>query len=80
MLLDPNPARSGVRVLRRQQILELFRISNATLYNWMQAGRFPRPVALGANTKVWLESEVDDVLQARARERDAAALPLIRTR
>jgi prophage regulatory protein len=70
MSLDYSPARGGLRVLRRQQVLDLFQISNATLYSWIAAGRFPAPVEAGPNTKVWLGHEIDALLIERAKERD----------
>ncbi len=70
MFLEHSPARGGIRVLRRKQILEQFGISNATLWTWTAAGRFPRPIDLGPNTRAWLEDEIDAVLRERMRERD----------
>ena len=58
MSLEHSPARGGVRVLRRKQILEQFGISNST----MELGQ-DRPLSgavfLGPNTKAWLEADVD---------------------
>jgi prophage regulatory protein len=71
MSIEHNPARGGVQVLRRQQILDLFKISSATLYSWINQGYFPAPVALGPNTKCWIQSEIENLLVERAKERDA---------
>ena len=73
MSLEHSPARSGVRVYRRKELLELLGISATTLYAWIAEGRFPRPINLGANSVAWLQSEVDACLQERARERDRLA-------
>jgi prophage regulatory protein len=73
MSLEHSPARAGMRVLRRKQVLDLFQISASTLYNWISAGRFPAPIAVGDNTKVWLVDEVEALLIQRAKERDLAA-------
>ena len=35
----------------------------------IKAAEFPRPVKLGAGTRVWVEAEVDAWLEARAAER-----------
>ena len=37
----------------------------------MAAGKFPKPIALSANTRGWIEAEVDEFLQQRIAERDA---------
>jgi prophage regulatory protein len=75
--IEHSPARSGVRVLRRQQVLDKFKISASTLYSWIAAGRFPGPVAIGENTKVWLEDEIEALLIERAKERDRGQLDLV---
>jgi prophage regulatory protein len=73
MSFEHSPARGGMRVYRRKELLELLGISATTLYAWIAQGRFPRPINLGANSVAWLQSEVDEYLQERARERDQLA-------
>ena len=63
---------AGVRVLRRKDVLDRFKISRTTLNNWIEAGDFPRPISLGPNTRAWLEDEIDAVIRERARARDCA--------
>jgi prophage regulatory protein len=70
MSLEHSPARAGVRVLRRKQVLGMFQISASTLYNWIARGEFPAPIEAGPNTRVWLEYEIDALLLQRAKERD----------
>jgi prophage regulatory protein len=36
-------------------------------------GEFPKPIKIGANRVAFIESEIDDWLRARAKERDTAA-------
>ena len=64
-------SRSIRPIFRRKQILELFGISNATLYQWIAAGRFPKGIPIGPNTRIWTEDEIDAVVLERTRERDA---------
>lgn len=40
-------------------------LSRSTLYNRIAAGEFPRPVALGARSVGWVESEVSAWIAAR---------------
>jgi prophage regulatory protein len=67
--MSTEQASQGLRVLRQKQILEKFGISASTLWQWVKAGRFPKPVAVGPNTVVWLQDEIDALLIARAKER-----------
>jgi prophage regulatory protein len=40
-------------------------LSKSTMYQEIDLGKFPKPVHLSARTVGWLESEVDDWIQAR---------------
>lgn len=48
-------------------------VSRTTIWRWQRTGAFPKPVALGPNTVVWLESEIDAWVAERraARNRDS---------
>jgi prophage regulatory protein len=70
MSLEHSPARGGVRILRQRQVLQLLGISSSTLWEWVRRGRFPKPIAIGPNSKAWLADEIDAHLLARANERD----------
>ncbi len=47
--------------------------SRSHLYRLVAAGRFPRPLRLGVGRIGFIESELDDWLEARAAERDKQA-------
>jgi len=38
-------------------------IDASTLYRWIAAGKFPRPVKLSPGTSRWLKAEVEAALQ-----------------
>ena len=38
-----------------------------------KAGKFPKPLMLGARSRAWLLSELDQWVEARAAERDGGA-------
>ena len=42
-------------------------VSRSTLYDWMARGAFPASIPLGERARGWLESEVDEWIEARAR-------------
>jgi prophage regulatory protein len=72
MSLEHSPARAGVRTLRLKQVCARFDVSPSTIWAWVQQGRFPRPVAIGPNTRAWLEDELDAHVLECARERNRA--------
>ncbi len=39
--------------------------SRSTIWRWVRAGIFPRPLRVGPNSIGWLESEIEDWLEAR---------------
>ena len=56
-------------VLRRKELLARLKVSNTTLYAWIAAGHFPRPIEGGGNVSYWLASEVEAWLQQRVDAR-----------
>jgi prophage regulatory protein len=45
--------------------------SRVHIHRLVGAGKFPRPIKIGANRTAWLERELDDWLDAKIAERDA---------
>jgi predicted DNA-binding transcriptional regulator AlpA len=43
----------------RQDIEELFKVSRATIYRWVNSGHFPKPIHLGANMVRWKVSDIE---------------------
>lgn len=46
------------RFIKLPEVVELTTLSETQIYRKMKAGDFPKNIAIGANSKVWLESEV----------------------
>lgn len=63
----------GTRVLRLRDVEERTGLKRASIYRRGNAGTFPKPIRLGANSSGWIESEVEQWLAARVAERDAQA-------
>ena len=51
------------RSLRLPEVLNLVGVTRSTLYRWMEAETFPRQISVGANTVVWVESDVTKWMQ-----------------
>ena len=56
------------RFLRLPEVLERTGLSRSTIYLRLGAGRFPRPVPLGARAVGWIEAEVDEWVRERIAE------------
>ncbi|HEY8099886.1 MAG TPA: AlpA family phage regulatory protein [Burkholderiaceae bacterium] len=64
-------------IYRLPQVLERVRVSRSTLYNWIKAGKFKRPLELGPRAIGWLSSDIDDYIQSRVdlRQRPLEKIP-----
>lgn len=63
----------NIELLTAVQVRErLGGVSHVTLWRWVRAGKFPKPIKPGDNKLVrWLAREVDEHIEARVTERDA---------
>jgi len=52
------------RMIRRPELTDLLGIGRSTLYEWMNAGRFPPPVKIGRRLIAWPASTVQAWLSA----------------
>lgn len=55
------------RVLRLKEVRHKTGLGRSTIYRWMDEGRFPKPVRLGARSVAWIEHEIDEWLMSRSR-------------
>ena len=53
------------KMLRRRDVEARCGVKCSTLYDWMKAGHFPRPLALGPKAVGWRESDVNAWLESR---------------
>jgi prophage regulatory protein len=52
-------------LIRRREVERLTALSRSRIYDLMKQGAFPRPVALGAMSVAWVESEIQAWIAAR---------------
>ena len=55
------------QILRLPAVLARVGVSRSTLYLWVSEGRFPPSIPLGERAIGWLESDVSEWIEARAR-------------
>ena len=48
-----------LRLLRFPEVLERTRLSKATIYRRLQAGKFPRPIRLGDRVVAWHADKIE---------------------
>lgn len=67
-----------MRFLRVRTVVGMVGFSKTTLYARIRAGSFPKPIQIGAQTVVFLESEIVEWMKAaaaRRQDRQSASSP-----
>ncbi|BES70879.1 hypothetical protein RE428_18970 [Marinobacter nanhaiticus D15-8W] len=59
-----------MRVLRLAEVQDKTGLARSTLYKYVDAGTFPRPIYLGGRAVGWIDSEVHAWLLEKQVERD----------
>jgi len=65
-----NAVANKVRILRLPDVMERVGLRRASIYSHMAQGSFPKPIALGARARGWLESEIDTWIAVRIAARE----------
>jgi prophage regulatory protein len=64
-----EPAKPN-RLLRLPEVSHRTGVSEPRIYSLMKDDAFPRPVALGVNSRAWIEAEVDTWIDERIKARN----------
>ena len=54
-----------IKFMRLPQVKELTCLSKSSIYRLMGEGEFPKQVALGARSVVWVKSQIDDWCESK---------------
>lgn len=60
----------NIRLIRLKEVMHVTGLARATIYKYMDEGTFPKSVSLGGRAVAWEESQVEDWILERLRERD----------
>jgi|AntRauMinimDraft_4_1070384.scaffolds.fasta_scaffold07855_2 prophage regulatory protein len=59
-----------MRILRLKDVIEKTGLARATVYKYIAAGTFPKPIPLGGRSVGWVDSEVHDWILDAVHARD----------
>lgn len=59
-----------MKVLRLTDVQDKTGLAKSTVYKYVDAGLFPRPIYLGGRAVGWIDSEIHEWLQEKQVERD----------
>mgnify|MGYP003625688216 CR=1 FL=1 len=60
-----------MRILRLKDVISQTGLARSTIYKYIDAGSFPKPVPLGGRSVGWVQSEVQDWIAHAIQQRDA---------
>lgn len=77
--MKPQPITSPpTQLLRLPAVCDRIQLSGTTIWRLQRAGAFPRPIRISTQAIAWLESDIEQWIQARAQhtttERDDDAV------
>ncbi len=68
-----NALVAGKRALRISQVVEKVGLSAPTIWRLCSSGEFPKPIKISKGCTAWLEDEIDELIDAKAAEREPRA-------
>lgn len=60
-----------MRILRLKDVTSQTGLARSTVYKYIFAGSFPKPVPLGGRSVGWLESEIQTWIEQAIQKREA---------
>ncbi|MBK2024772.1 helix-turn-helix transcriptional regulator [Francisella philomiragia] len=58
-----------MKILRLNQVVEITGTSKTTIYRWINANQFPKPINLSSSSVGWLEADINDWIQSKVESR-----------
>jgi len=62
-----------MRILRLKDVIGQTGLARSTIYKYIDAGSFPKPVPLGGRSVGWVESEIQGWITEKVERRDIEA-------
>lgn len=74
MMISENTdqPKSGIALIRKNQLLQNIPLAASTLYEEIAQGRFPKPIKIGRRASAWSVSEVKAWLDGKLYSRNVS--------
>jgi prophage regulatory protein len=59
-----------MRILRLKDVIEKTGLARSTIYKYLDAGTFPKPIPLGGRSVGWVDSEVHEWILEKIENRN----------
>ncbi|MDR9424381.1 MAG: AlpA family transcriptional regulator [Marinobacter sp.] len=60
-----------MRILRLRDVMEKTGLARSTVYKYIEAGTFPKPIDLGGRSVGWVDQEINDWILEKINQRDS---------
>ncbi|QBM16560.1 hypothetical protein MARI_06420 [Marinobacter sp. JH2] len=60
-----------MRILRLRDVIEKTGLARSTVYKYIEAGTFPKPIDLGGRSVGWVDEEINDWILEKVNQRDS---------
>ncbi|KPQ27640.1 MAG: putative transcriptional regulator [Marinobacter excellens HL-55] len=60
-----------MRILRLRDVMEKTGLARSTVYKYIEAGTFPKPIDLGGRSVGWVDEEINDWILKKINQRDS---------
>ena len=58
-----------MKILRLKQVTEKVGVGKTTIYRWINANQFPKPINLSSTSVGWLETDINDWIKSKIEAR-----------
>jgi len=58
------------RIIPKPELFSKVGMSDTQVWRWEKRGKFPKRINLGGKSVGWFESEIDEWLEKKSKERD----------
>ncbi|WP_114633425.1 AlpA family transcriptional regulator [Vibrio splendidus] len=58
------------RLMRLKEVIQITGISRSSLYKYLNEGKFPPPVSLGARSVAWVDHEIQAWITTKMKQRN----------
>ncbi|MCK7545177.1 AlpA family transcriptional regulator [Marinobacter bryozoorum] len=60
-----------MRILRLRDVMDKTGLARSTVYKYIEAGTFPKPIDLGGRSVGWVDEEINDWILEKISQRDS---------
>jgi prophage regulatory protein len=72
-MIDSRTPTGPIKLLKLRQVIVITGLARSTVYRYCAENSFPKPIRLGERNIAWVEAEVQEWIEQKIHQRDAAS-------